>query len=84
MGPGYPTPSPPLISGGHHWRLVHLRTYPGADQGFPIGKGANPPRVAPTHDFAKNSQKLHEIEKMLGRRGRPPIATRPYLHGNDT
>ena len=34
-----------------------------ADPGFPRGGGANSPR-APTYDFAKFSQKLHEIERI--------------------
>ena len=33
-----------------------------ADPGFPRGGGANSPGGAPTYDFAKISQKLHEIE----------------------
>ena len=41
----------------------------GADPGFPVGGGANPPGGAPTYDFAKFHEKLHEIEKILGRRG---------------
>ena len=41
----------------------------GADPGFPVGGGANPPGEAPTYDFAKFCEKLHEIEKILGRRG---------------
>ena len=50
---------------------------PGADPGFPVGGGANPPGGAPTYDFAKFCEKLSEIEKILGRRGgarrvRPP------------
>ena len=41
------------------------------------GGGADP-RGVPTYDFVKISQKLHEIEKFLGRRGgtrrvRPPL-----------
>ena len=40
----------------------------GADPGFPVGGGANPTGV-PTYDFAKFCEKLHEIEKILGRRG---------------
>ena len=36
----------------------------GADPGFPIGGGANPPGGAPTYDFAKFCEKLHEIEKI--------------------
>ena len=44
----------------------------GADLGFPVGRGANPPG-APTYDFVKFSEKLHEIEKILVRRGAPPL-----------
>ena len=43
--------------------------FSGADPGFPVGAGAKPPGGAPTYDFA---EKLHEIEKMLARRGRLP------------
>ena len=32
-------------------------------------RGANPPGGAPTYDFAKISEKLHGIEKILGSRG---------------
>ena len=39
-----------------------------ADPGFPVGGGANL-GGAPTYDFVKFSQKLHEIEKILGRWG---------------
>ena len=42
--------------------------FSGADPGFPVGAGAKPPGGAPTYDF---SEKLHEIEEMLARRGRP-------------
>ena len=35
-----------------------------ADPGFPRGGDANPPGGVPTHDFAKCSQKLHEIERI--------------------
>ena len=45
------------------------RRGPGADPGFPVGGGANPLAGAPTYDFAKFCEKLHEIEKILGRRG---------------
>ena len=34
-----------------------------ADPGFPRGRGATL-RGEPTHDFAKFSQKLHEIERI--------------------
>ena len=33
---------------------------------IPPGEGTNPPEGAPTYDFAKISEKLHEIDKMLG------------------
>ena len=39
-------------------------TYAVADPGFPRGGGANSPGGAPTYDFAKFSQKLHEIERI--------------------
>ena len=35
-----------------------------ADPGFPRGGGANSRGGAPTYDFAKFSQKLHEIERI--------------------
>ena len=35
-----------------------------ADPGFPRGGGANSPGGAPTYDFVKFSQKLHEIERI--------------------
>ena len=41
----------------------------GADPGFPVAGGANPPGGAPTYDFAKFREKLHDIEKILGRGG---------------
>ena len=34
------------------------------DPGFPRGGGSNPPGGSPTYDFAKFSQKLHEIERI--------------------
>ena len=45
-----------------------------ADPGFPRG-GAPTPQGAPTYNFAKISQKLHEIERIGppgGREGRAP------------
>ena len=42
---------------------------PVADLGFPQGGGANSPGGAPTYDFAKFSQKLHEIERIWAPRG---------------
>ena len=35
-----------------------------ADPGFPRGGDANSPGEAPTYEFAKFSQKLHEIERI--------------------
>ena len=35
-----------------------------ADPGFPRGGDANSPGGGPTYDFAKISQKLHEIERI--------------------
>ena len=40
-----------------------------ADLGFPRRGGANSPGEAPTYDFAKISQKLHEIERIWTPRG---------------
>ena len=40
-----------------------------ADPGFPRGGGANSPGGAPTYDFAKSFQKMHEIERILSPRG---------------
>ena len=40
----------------------------GADSGFSTGGGADPREGASTYAFAKISKKLHEIEKILGRR----------------
>ena len=40
-----------------------------ADPGFSRGGGANSPGRAPTYDFAKISQKLHEIERIWAPRG---------------
>ena len=43
-----------------------------ADPGFHQGGGANSRgRGAPTYDFAKNSQKPHEIERIWTPWGRP-------------
>ena len=61
-----------------HVALHGLRGYgnPVADPGFPRGGGANSPGGggAPTHDFAKNSPKLHEIERIWTPGGRVPCA----------
>ena len=39
--------------------------WPVTDPGFPRGGGANPPGGgAPLYDFAKFSQKMHEIERI--------------------
>ena len=56
-----------------------------ADPGFPRGGGANSPGRAPTYDFAKISQKLHEIERICtpwgGRASlAPPLRSATDLH----
>ena len=38
----------------------------GADPGFPVGGGTDPRGGAPTYNFVKFSEKLHEIEIILG------------------
>ena len=47
-----------------------------ADLAFPRGGGANSLGGAPTYDFAKFSQKLHEIERILT----PGGGTRPKFY----
>ena len=59
-----------------------------ADPGFPRGGGANSPGGggAPTYDFAKFSQKLHEIERIWtpgGRPSRPPSLDPPLIQFDD-
>ena len=52
--------------------------FSGADTGFPVGGGADPlGGGAPTYDFVKFSEKLHEIEKILGRGGARAGCTPP-------
>ena len=47
-------------------------THTGADPGFPIGGGANPPGGC-QHIILQNfAKKLHETEKILGCRGHAP------------
>ena len=46
---------------------------PGADPGFPLGGAPTIQEGAPTYEIAKIFEKLHEIEKILGRR--------PYVIG---
>ena len=50
----------------HSFYTERLTVYilPVADLGFPRGGGANSPGGAPTYDFAKIFQKLHEIERI--------------------
>ena len=43
--------------------VFKIKPYTVADPGFLRGGGANP-LEASTYDFAKNSQKLHEIERI--------------------
>ena len=53
------------------WYIYEI--YTGADPGFPIVGGANPlGGGAPTYDFAKFCEKLHEIRKILGHGGVRP------------
>ena len=50
--------------------MVPLMIMSVADPGFPRGGGANSPGGgAPTHNLAKFSQKLHEIERIWTPRG---------------
>ena len=56
---------------------------PGADPGFPVGGAPTLQWWVPTYDFAKFSEKLHEIEKNLGRGGGgllPGAPLDPPLH----
>ena len=46
---------------------------PTQGKGFPVGGGVNHRGGAPTYDFAKFCEKLHEIEKILGRRRGAPL-----------
>ena len=58
---------------GIYWRSFRVS---GADPGFPLGGGADPPVGAPTYDFVKFPQKLHEIKKIWavgGRAGGTPL-----------
>ena len=64
-----------------------LKGNPGAVPGLPVG-GVNPPG-AQTHDFVKFSQKLHEIENILGHNGgvpgppfNPPLEHSQFCHMN--
>ena len=45
-----------------HKRVIIAKS--GTDLGFSVGGGANP-QGAPTYKFARFSQKLHEIKKIL-------------------
>ena len=55
---------------GSIYSLIQAQeTFSGADPGFPVEGGANPPGWGPTYAFAKFPEKLHEIENILGRRG---------------
>ena len=44
----------------------YVKSFTGADPGFPVGGGANPAAGALTYDFAKFSEKLREIKKIQG------------------
>ena len=41
----------------------------GADPGFPVGGGANLQKGAPDYKIARFTEKLHEIKKILVRKG---------------
>ena len=66
-------------------KFFHFHAVSVADPGFPRGGGANfPEGGAPTYEFAKFSQKLHEIERFWTPRGgagpsRPPSPLDPPL-----
>ena len=50
----------------------------GEDPEFPVVRGANPRGGgAPIYDFAKFSEKMHEIETILGRKGAPSLDSPP-------
>ena len=51
--------------------IYNSSIYPVADPGFPRGGGTNSSGGGPTYDFAKISQKLHEIERIRTRGGVP-------------
>ena len=51
-------------------KFVHSES--GVDPGFPRRRRRQPSRGAPTYDFAKFCEKLHEIEKILGHKGGAP------------
>ena len=61
--------------------MKNLPSLAGADRGFSVGGGANPPGGAPAYTFARYSEKLHEIKKILVRRGggAPPPPIRHWL-----
>ena len=56
-------------------KIVILGHSTGADRGFPTGG-------APRYDFAKFSEKLHEIEKIFGRRRDAPPLDPPLQYQN--
>ena len=56
---------------GKNYLNKHIKSRGGSK--IPCRRGADPPGGAPTYDFVKFSRKLHEIEKILGRRGAPPL-----------
>ena len=60
----------------NQWICETHTTFSVADPGFPRG-GAPTLRGAPTYDFAKFSQKLHEIERIWTRGGG---GTRPKFY----
>ena len=62
-----------FISPRHNSLSFHP-PWTGADPGFLVGGGTDPLWGLPTYDFVEFSQKLHEIEKILGCGGHAPGA----------
>ena len=63
--------------------VINVNSFTKAAAAFPIRGDANPRgEGAPTYDFAKFSEKLHKLEKILGRRGAPgePPLDPPLLY----
>ena len=55
------------------WEKFKCEKLSVVDAGFPRGWGANPLGGGPTYDFAKFSQKMHEIKRIWTlRRGARP------------
>ena len=54
-----------------HWVMMKYKGNAGTDPGFPVGGGASPPEGGANLCYCQNfPKKLHEIENILGHRGR--------------